>query len=234
MKLRVFQSTHPHGVRPTFVALSGNPGLFQSTHPHGVRLSSCCSDRFYSKFQSTHPHGVRLADRLGIRKQNLFQSTHPHGVRHTPNAETCGVIRFNPRTRMGCDLPENICGYNVRVSIHAPAWGATRHWREESNRQKFQSTHPHGVRLTPCTSGCHEERFQSTHPHGVRRAQHAKIKRLTEVSIHAPAWGATAVADWSDQKNMFQSTHPHGVRLKNKLAISWEKGFNPRTRMGCD
>ena len=36
--LQMFQSTHPHGVRPLSVihALAGP--MFQSTHPHGVRL----------------------------------------------------------------------------------------------------------------------------------------------------------------------------------------------------
>ena len=98
--------------------------LFQSTHPHGVRLwadslcqvASCFNPRTHmgcvhipqvdlamiEKFQSTHPHGVRpnillpyvcgivsihaptwgATMRPGILSSAWkFQSTHPHGVR---------------------------------------------------------------------------------------------------------------------------------------------------------
>jgi len=34
----------------------------------------------------------------------LFQSTHPHGVRQEPDPKTPQARRFNPRTRMGCDV----------------------------------------------------------------------------------------------------------------------------------
>ena len=36
-KQRRFQSTHPHGVRPSRECLIGHRLQFQSTHPHGVR-----------------------------------------------------------------------------------------------------------------------------------------------------------------------------------------------------
>jgi len=56
----------------------------------------------------------------------------------------------------------------------------------------FQSTHPHGVRpdggiLIPLTY-----LFQSTHPHGVRHFTDDELTKYLNVSIHAPARGATA------------------------------------------
>ena len=36
-------------------------------------------------------------------------------------------------------------------------------------------------------------RFQSTHPHGVRPEAAQAAKTAADVSIHAPAWGATGV-----------------------------------------
>ena len=78
------------------------------------------------------------------------------------------------------------------------------------------------------------------------------------VSIHAPAWGATAFAlKAENQKAEFQSTHPRGVRHEYETfddaddfvsihAPAWGAtgsryveylrylGFNPRTRVGCD
>ena len=55
---------------------------FQSTHPHGVRPTSSHSIGWsLGMFQSTHPHGVRLIQQLLILQKQWFQSTHPHGVR---------------------------------------------------------------------------------------------------------------------------------------------------------
>ena len=75
-----------------------------------------------------------------------FQSTHPHGVRLDNVSKLFLTASFNPRTRMGCDFP-SCKGYEQGlVSIHAPAWGATRHHRLVLAGTEFQSTHPHGVR----------------------------------------------------------------------------------------
>ncbi len=83
--------------------------------------------------------------------------------------------------------------------------------------------------------GIRPKLFQSTHPHGVRQAELSQLHKLYRISIHAPAWGATAQAvlfelgtpisihapAWGATYSMlsisntksFQSTHPHGVRL---------------------
>ena len=57
----------------------------------------------------------------------MFQSTRPRGARlvgvsHRDNEDAC----FNPRARVGRDPPSIRQGSEgLRVSIHAPAWGAT-------------------------------------------------------------------------------------------------------------
>ncbi len=56
------------------------------------------------------------------------------------------VNRFNPRTRMGCDMVDNDKKAEEEVSIHAPAWGATVMPYSKGITPEFQSTHPHGVR----------------------------------------------------------------------------------------
>ena len=78
----------------------------------------------------------------------LFQSTPPHGGRRIVHGILPVSIRFNPRPRMGGDLEALIdgtltCSFNprprmggdlaiqgaafaIKVSIHAPAWGATK------------------------------------------------------------------------------------------------------------
>ena len=76
---------------------------------------------------------------------------------------------FNPRTHTGCDL----LGKVLTTRLYS-----------------FQSTHPHGVRLSLYQLKKVLEEFQSTHPHGVRQSQ----------ALTPHAW------------HRFQSTHPHGVR----------------------
>src|SRR5690606_15847251 len=64
-----------------------------------------------------------------------------------------------------------------------------------------------------------------------------ELRDLTwEVSIHAPAWGATVVPDvHKEAKSEFQSTRPRGARLRweDFPKSSWA-GFNPRARVGRD
>mgnify|MGYP007124307699 CR=1 FL=1 len=122
----------------------------------------------------------------------------------------------------------------LSVSIHAPARGATTERQSHHIILMFQSTHPHGVRPSPRTlalliSGFQSTHphgvrltfprinadntvFQSTHPHGVRRFPLSNHTVLYQVSIHAPARGATYSSYRKSSRLKFQSTHPHGVR----------------------
>ena len=145
---------------------------FQSTHPRGVRHIHCRRFALLKRFQSTHPRGVRRPlSHCGNHGNQVFQSTHPRGVRPFSMASRIEVFCFNPRTRVGCDkiyktsLSEDFEFQSThprgvrhsskpaksserRVSIHAPAWGATLVTTKGANTmQKFQSTHPRGVRL---------------------------------------------------------------------------------------
>jgi len=54
---------------------------------------------------------------------------------------------FNPRTREGCDKKGNSVGTRTqKISIHAPAKGATCHDISPNSLLVFQSTHPRRVR----------------------------------------------------------------------------------------
>ncbi len=208
----LFQSTHPHGVRRSDQHNTGKTGWFQSTHPHGVR-------RYYVTFCQVRTKCFNPRTRTGCDlriRQNCwklqvsihapargatkrssgggtalgFQSTHPHGVRLDKKLSFLGVDRFNPRTRTGCDQDRTAFIHLLTVSIHAPARGATHILAENVAIDRFQSTHPHGVRLISLAWVLRNILFQSTHPHGVRlRVQHE-----------------------ASSTGLFQSTHPHGVR----------------------
>ena len=209
-----FQSTHPHGVRPQgsgqphrcgvsihapargatpLLRLSVFREMFQSTHPHGVRHYYCHRAMRLSLFQSTHPHGVRLTMIGSIIGGAMFQSTHPHGVRRGVGKLRGRYGCFNPRTRTGCDRFHKRMRVMTVVSIHAPARGATYR----------------------CGSIAPNNRFQSTHPHGVRPDTPTPELTAQLVSIHAPARGATRRKQPYRLTTTFQSTHPHGVRLNN-------------------
>ena len=123
-----FQFTHPHGVRlnyfiyfqlfrlvsipdPAWGATDEFDYLF--SHPFvsihapawGATKSRIIDTAQKELFQFTHPHGVRPRQCRSSTSTAPFQFTHPHGVRLSRSALT-----FSART----------------VSIHAPAWGATR------------------------------------------------------------------------------------------------------------
>ena len=68
--------------------------------------------------------------------------------------ETASLSCFNPRARVGRDsMRLAYCSSRghaaVRVSIHAPAWGATLLVVAVDERGGFQSTRPRGARLSP-------------------------------------------------------------------------------------
>ncbi len=100
------------------------------------------------------------------------------------------------------------------------------------------------------------EGFQSTLPRWERLARCGLAIEQKDVSIHAPALGATIIDDLENDKNVFQSTLPRWERQGNY----WEgkrvntvsihapalgatvsqgvdprrTGFNPRSRAGSD
>ena len=143
---RTFQSTPPHGGRRWWWVQPAASNKFQSTPPHGGRLIVAFSSSFAVLFQSTPPHGGRQgAERLKLLVCE-FQSTPPHGGRPPASVSTWQDWGFNPRPRMGGDLTSYLLGYNINVSIHAPAWGATLHAVVLHHLFEFQSTPPHGGR----------------------------------------------------------------------------------------
>ena len=120
-----------------------------------------------------------------------FQSTPPRGGRH--------VITI-------------CCEWSEYISIHAPAWGATK------------VKHLNAYRTI----------FQSTPPRGGRRRSPSVIAILLIISIHAPAWGATRPIRIIRTLWKFQSTPPRGGRqhFADVSTDGWD--FNPRPRVGGD
>ena len=169
MPFLLFQSTHPRGVRPP--SSSSPPVLFYfnpRTHvgcdrKEIARLTSIVT------FQSTHPRGVRLST---SSRPTLSRNFNPrtHVGCDTTFAQVSGSkIYFNPRTHVGCDrVPPRRDERHTGISIHAPTWGAT-YQSEPYRRNSLISIHAPtwGATLYGLPSPS-PERFQSTHPRGVR------------------------------------------------------------------
>ena len=121
------------------------------------------------------------------------------------------------------------------VSIHAPAGGATCPGSISLRSRRFQSTLPRGERHVERPKRQARVLFQSTLPRGERRVTAGPCPRaiafqstlprgerlfgdvltrpLLDVSIHAPAGGATSTA---------------------RRPALWPASFNPRSRGGSD
>ena len=167
-----------------------------------------------------------------------FQSTHPRGVRHhragparlgyrvSIHAPAWGATIFTARGSLEY----------LRVSIHAPAWGATA---------RHESGHPSPLGFNPRTRvGCDTasmsvlstvKLFQSTHPRGVRHRHQPAQAAGSDVSIHAPAWGATRARSVTDKcKPCFNPRTRVGCDIRARPLEAGAACFNPRTRVGCD
>ena len=143
------QSTLPRGERRIARHSTLSLNRFQSTLPRGERLDDL--HRYHRPaawFQSTLPRGERPAH-LSTHWLDLpFQSTLPRGERQ-PRLDVDGQRHrsFNPRSRVGSDRGAWLMTNEPDVSIHAPAWGATRErWTTGDEFTKFQSTLPRGER----------------------------------------------------------------------------------------
>ncbi len=134
-----------------------------------------------------------------------------------------------------------IASVSSGVSIHAPARGATHpcggHLRRSCGFNPrpreggdeipppctpcslgFQSTPPRGGRRSPDAQTLIGSGFQSTPPRGGRPNTPFELQGILDVSIHAPARGATSKERSRLNQLPFQSTPPRGGRLGKRMS----------------
>ena len=164
------------------------------------------------RFQSTRPRGARLDIEDAFLRQCIFQSTRPRGARRGRARHDSARTYFNPRAREGRDLDEERLHYQGRISIHAPARGATSGDCPPFARVVISIHAP------------------------ARGATDGPISNLTLllISIHAPARGATSEAVAVTEQRIFQSTRPRGARRVPAAREAGQYNFNPRAREGRD
>ena len=121
---------------------------------------------------------------------------------------------FNPRARVGRDFLGPARRAVLVVSIHAPAWGATRcrpcplAARACFNPRARVGRDSTGRRFPLCSNGFNPRARVGRDEMAIKTTVFSEY-----VSIHAPAWGATQ-----------RSAHRVAPRA----------GFNPRARVGRD
>ena len=119
------------------------------------------------QFQSTHPCGVRRPKTCYSHDGQVSIHAPVWGATND-KLEKEGKPSFNPRTRVGCDLHEEIIQGGCYVSIHAPVWGATFLGRVTNKMGRFNPRTRVGCDANGWLSRLNQE-FQSTHPCGVRQ-----------------------------------------------------------------
>ena len=121
-----FQSTLPQGERLIWMQLPVRLKEFQSTLPQGERRYSINEATSSSGFQSTLPQGERLIHPAAPKPNYRFQSTLPQGERQVPSSGNAGFWRISIHApARGATDQRVYCLYDRRISIHAPARGAT-------------------------------------------------------------------------------------------------------------
>ena len=121
---------------------------------------------------------------------------------------------FNPRSREGSDWKERYSGAGDRISIHAPARGATASLDGElTDQDDFNPRSREGSDVNLEPGGYVSSEFQSTLPRGERPI--------------------TVELDNGDK--VFQSTLPRGERhMQRSSGCTLNTYFNPRSREGSD
>ena len=145
----------------------------------------------------------------------MFQSTHPRGVRLMDNPRYARVFDVSIHApAWGATKPSVHEPEKEHVSIHAPAWGATKASHSfQIRRFGFNPRTRVGCDILLLRILLAEAGFNPRTRVGCDAMRTNRYRRFFEVSIHAPAWGATSPKrQHHHREGKFQSTHPRGVR----------------------
>ncbi len=210
--------------------------IFQSTLPRRerrglVEQSNKCKDI------SIHAptKGATLCPRRFARPHDISIHAPAKGATATVSATSLCGSDFNPRSREGSD--------NIRRYISACSRYFNPRSREGSDNHTthyllslpaFQSMLPRRERLAADTVDL------STVPDFNPRSREGSDEKApastykVQISIHAPAKGATTPRTVPSSQSTFQSTLPRRERLRPELFPHRNQHFNPRSREGSD
>ena len=146
-------------------------------------------------------------------QQACFNPRTRTGCDRDLSSSTIASKSFNPRTRTGCDRKTRTFFTLLKVSIHAPARGAT-YWAIKRKIKLCVSIHAPARGATQ---------------------QRPAYYKCPDVSIHAPARGATPIPSKTIAvQGCFNPRTRTGCDAGNQTKDAYTTRFNPRTRTGCD
>ncbi len=135
----------------------------------------------------------------------------------------------------GATIYRRNVGSSCCVSIHAPARGAT--YNQLASPSTVECFNPRSRTGSDSCQGLQylvEFRFNPRSRTGSDFLQPSPGHGRSEVSIHAPARGATPGTMRHGLGWTFQSTLPHGERPVQMALETYTACFNPRSRTGSD
>ena len=167
-----FQSTHPRGVRLNLAGDIFSISVISIHAPTWGATSVASRIVFSYPFQSTHPRGVRRKARPVPGGSSYFNPRTHVGCDLVVALRITVNPHFNPRTHVGCDTRRSVTATQLRISIHAPTWGATDRNRIPRTRSPYFNPRTHvGCDIGFLQVVIPSKEFQSTHPRGVRLVQ---------------------------------------------------------------
>ena len=123
----------------------------------------------------------------------------------------CEIERFDPRSRVGSDRAIGLCTVTQRVSIHAPARGATEVHPRRLMRKCFDPRSRAGSDLLAGDSS-------------VPKSFDPRSRAGSDFAMHHPGFGG----------DKFRSTLPRGERPPYWTRLDMDWSFDPRSRAGSD
>ena len=170
----------------------------------------------FCRFQSTLPRGERLHFFQALLTNPYFNPRSREGSDFPTAISRRWQGYFNPRSREGSDdIPLITPRHKFKISIHAPARGATSYSfdysvafiyfnprsREGSDQKVHSGKDGHALYFNPRSREGSDSLLLYIHT------------AYVVISIHAPARGATAIKGGMLLLSPFQSTLPRGERL---------------------
>ena len=189
-----FNPRVPHGTRRGTYSSGRIPAAVSIHAPaEGATAQGLRQHPGIESFNPRARGGRDASDFRMLSSSTEFQSTRPRRARPTRRTVPPSYPRVSIHAPAeGATLQALIGRRAAAVSIHAPAEGATRTpWRHTARTPWFQSTRPRRARPLLRNHLWAVDRFQSTRPRRARLVCAQGARDDQKVSIHAPAEGAT-------------------------------------------
>ena len=158
---------------------------------------------------ATRRHGQHQRLRPRFNSRSRVGSDMPY------NASSGAIISFNSRSRVGSDIDERIQEAHSKVSIRAPAWGATHGASHFQQRCMVSIRAPAWGATSTSTISSRYRRVSIRAPAWGATQDCGCTGCRGQVSIRAPAWGATLLRQKPSSSPQFQFALPRGERRPN-------------------